>query len=279
MEDQTLLRVISFNLKRDFGLGFRRSRKWDHRKALAAQFIRESGATIIGVQELLPSMRKDVQNLLNSEYRVLGFGRYKGRRPKNDEHSDIIIKNDDIKVNFIKTFWLSKKPEKISRAYFSQIFPRICTATEVKFERLGCTVRVFNTHLDHISSIARVFGIKVILEYISKLNAESPLPTILMGDLNCTPNSRPIQFLKKQIKEDPNIHLTDVYSTFDPETLFNTFHNFTGKIKLKSDPIDYIFVSDDFEIVESSIITDPIDGQYASDHYPLMATLRLKNRT
>lgn len=275
MDNQTLLRVISFNLKRDFGFGLRRSRRWNERKAIAAQFIRESGATIVGVQELLPGMRKDVQDLLSSEYSILGFGRYKGLRPKNDEHSDIIIKNEEVKVNFIKTFWLSKKPEKISRAYLA-IFPRICTAAEVKIERLGCTIRVFNTHLDHISGIARLFGVKVILEYISKFNEDHPLPTILMGDLNCTPNSRPVKFLTDHVLDFPDVHLTDVYSKFDPETLSNTFHNFTGKIKLKADPIDYIFVSDEFEIVDSRIITDPIEGQYPSDHYPLMATLRLK---
>ena len=144
-------------------------------------------------------------------------------------------------------------------------------------ERLGCTIRVFNTHLDHVSGIARLLGVKVILEYISKFNQQRPLPTILMGDLNCKPKSRPVQFLNDHMLDYPDIKLTNVYSKFDPSTLSNTFHNFTGKIKRKSAPIDYIFVSNEFEIVDSRIITDPIDGRYPSDHYPLMATLRLKN--
>lgn len=110
MNGNDLIRVISFNLKRDFGLPLNRSHKWSERRALAAQYIRESGATIIGVQELLPNMREDVSRLLDVDYSVLGFGRYSGIRPQSDEHSDIIIKNDSAKVNLIKTFWLSKEP-------------------------------------------------------------------------------------------------------------------------------------------------------------------------
>lgn len=273
--ENDLIRVISFNLKRDFGPALHRSRRWKERRSIAAQFIRESGATIVGVQELLPGMREDVGNLLDSEYSVLGFGRYKGLRPKNDEHSDIIIKNEDAKVTFIKTFWLSKSPEQLSRAYFA-IFPRICTVAEVHVEKPGRTIRVFNTHLDHISGIARLLGVKVILEYISKFNQENPLPTILMGDLNCKPKSRPVQFLNDHVLDFPDVHLTDVYSKFEPSSLSNTFHNFSGKVNSKAAPIDYIFVSDEFEIVESRILTEPVNGRYPSDHYPLMATLRLK---
>ncbi len=171
MNGNDLIRVISFNLKRDFGLPLNRSHKWSERRALAAQYIRESGATIIGVQELLPNMREDVSRLLDVDYSVLGFGRYSGIRPQSDEHSDIIIKNDSAKVNLIKTFWLSKEPEHLSRAYYA-IFPRICTVAEIYLKDLGRSIRVFNTHLDHICGIARTLGIRVILGYMERFNEE-----------------------------------------------------------------------------------------------------------
>ncbi len=64
-------------------------------------------------------MKLDVQRLLSQEYSVFGNGRFFGVRPEDDEHSDIIVKNDDAQVRFCKTFWLSKDPEKNgSRAYF-----------------------------------------------------------------------------------------------------------------------------------------------------------------
>ena len=66
MNGNDLIRVISFNLKRDFGLPLNRSHKWSERRALAAQYIRESGATIIGVQELLPSGPKATSTATSS---------------------------------------------------------------------------------------------------------------------------------------------------------------------------------------------------------------------
>lgn len=275
MNGNDLIRVISFNLKRDFGLPLNRSHKWSERRALAAQYIRESGATSIGVQELLPNMREDVSRLLDVDYSVLGFGRYSGIRPQSDEHSDIIIKNDSAKVNLIKTFWLSKEPEHLSRAYYA-IFPRICTVAEIYLKDLGRSIRVFNTHLDHICGIARTLGIRVILGYMERFNEERALPTVLMGDFNAKPGSRPVRMLHSQLEEFPGIHLTDVYSRFEPSEVHNTLHNFSGRVKPGSQPIDYIFVSDEFEIVESHVVTDPIDGRYPSDHYPLEATLRLR---
>lgn len=271
-----IIKIISFNLKRDFGLPLRHAHKWSERRTLAAQFIRDSGAQIIGVQELLPTMREDVAQLLNTDYSVLGVGRFSGQKPKDDEHSDIIVKNESAVVKLVKTFWLSKNPEKLSRAYYA-LFPRICTVAEVYLTDLDRTIRVFNTHLDHICGVARVLGIEVILQYMKLFNEQNRLPTVLMGDLNCKPGSRPIKLLHEHVLTHPDLGLTDVYSIMSPEQIQNTLHHFSGKIKMGGQPIDYIFVSSDFEILDSSIITDAIDGHYPSDHYPLMATVRLKS--
>ena len=274
MNGNDLIRVISFNLKRDFGLPLNRSHKWSERRALAAQYIRESGATIIGVQELLPNMREDVSRLLDVDYSVLGFGRYSGIRPQSDEHSDIIIKNDQVEVSRCRTFWLSKKPETPSRAMFA-VYPRICTVAEVKLKKSGRRLRVFNTHFDHVSPRARSFGAKLILEQIHNANQTDPLPTIVMGDFNAKPNSKAVRMMRENLSGYQDVRLQDIYDSVE-QLIGNTYHGFKGKIKQKFKPIDYIFVSDDFEIVNASVDTSSFDGAYPSDHYPISATLRLK---
>ena len=40
--------------------------------------------------------------------------------------------------------------------------------------------------------------------------------------------------------------------------------------------IEYIFVSEDLEIVDVDIIKDNENGKYPSDHYPLIADIILK---
>ena len=103
-----------------------------------------------------------------------------------------------------------------------------------------------------------------------------PLPTIVMGDFNAKPNSKAVRIMRENLPGYQNVQLQDVYDFLD-SVIGNTYHGFKGKIKQKFKPIDYIFVSDDFEIVRASVDTTCYDGAYPSDHYPVSATLRLKS--
>lgn len=274
MTQGDVIKVVSFNLRRDFGP--QRKNRWETRKELAARMISESDAAIIGVQEFLPRMRQDLKEMLEG-YSIFGKGRLSGKNPNNDEHSDIIIKNNDVEVASCHTFWLSKHPDVPSRAYFA-VYPRICTVAEVKMKKSGRCIRVFNTHFDHVSPLARTFGAKLILEQIHRFNQTDPLPTIVMGDFNASPNSKAVRLMRENLMNYKDVRLQDIYGFLD-QLIGNTYHGFKGKITQKFKPIDYIFVSDDFEVVTASVNTQSYDGAYPSDHYPISAVLRLKPQT
>ena len=274
MTQGDVIKVVSFNLRRDFGP--RRKNRWETRKELAARMISESDAAIIGVQEFLPRMRQDLKEMLEG-YSIFGKGRLSGKNPNNDEHSDIIIKNNDVEVASCHTFWLSKHPDVPSRAYFA-VYPRICTVAEVKMKKSGRRIRVFNTHFDHVSPLARTFGAKLILEQIHRFNQTDPLPSIVMGDFNASPNSKAVRLMRENLMNYKDVRLQDIYGFLD-QLIGNTYHGFKGKITQKFKPIDYIFVSDDFEVVTASVNTQSYDGAYPSDHYPISAVLRLKPQT
>lgn len=274
MTQGDVIKVVSFNLRRDFGP--RRKNRWETRKELAARMISESDAAIIGVQEFLPRMRQDLKEMLEG-YSIFGKGRLSGKNPNNDEHSDIIIKNNDVEVASCHTFWLSKHPDVPSRAYFA-VYPRICTVAEVKMKKSGRRIRVFNTHFDHVSPLARTFGAKLILEQIHRFNQTDPLPTIVMGDFNASPNSKAVRLMRENLMNYKDVRLQDIYGFLD-QLIGNTYHGFKGKITQKFKPIDYIFVSNDFEVVTASVNTQSYDGAYPSDHYPISAVLRLKPQT
>lgn len=95
-----------------------------------------------------------------------------------------------------------------------------------------------------------------------------------MGDLNCKPDSKPIRILSENLHTFDDIKLLNVYQCFDAGEIRNTYHGFKGKYN--AHPIDYIFVSEEFEIDDAYIDTTAIDGMYPSDHFPLVAILRLK---
>ena len=266
------IKVASFNLKRDSILArLHRKNAWANRRELIGSIIRRSNAAIVGVQEMLPAMREDIRRLLTADYSIRGLGRSKSL---GDEQSAIILKNADVTVSFDKTFWLSKHPEKNgSRAYYA-FFPRICTVCEAYVREFDRKIRVFNTHFDHVCGMARNLSVRIILDYMHRLNQEERLPTILMGDLNACPDSRPIRVLSENLHEYPDVHLTNIWQFVKNAGDSGTYHGFKGRIKGRR--IDYIFVSDEFEVEEAYVDRTNFDGRYPSDHYPLVAVLQLK---
>lgn len=266
---EAALKVVSFNIKRDSI--FCRTHAWRNRRDLVTQIIRESGAAIVGLQELMPSMKADILERL-ADYSAFGWGR---TRKRTNEHAAILVHDTDTAALFDQTIWLSKHPEKCgSRAYFS-VFPRICTICEVFSKELNCKIRVFNTHFDHVCWPARTLGVRIILEYMHRLNLREKLPTILMGDLNAHPASKAVRMLSENLHPYTDIHLTNIYSRFDEEKIHNSYHGFRGVCKGRR-PIDYIFVSDDFKIEDAYLDRSNRNGYYPSDHFPLVAVLGLK---
>ena len=269
----TPLRVITFNLKRD--LPFFRSHRWAQRREIAAELCRRSKADLIGVQELMPDMRRDLEELLAGEYAIAGFGRYYGTRHTNeDEHSDILVRLERAELRYCKTFWLSNRPEQYGSRGLLAAYPRICTVAEIRLRDSGRCIRVFNTHFDHISGPARNLAARIILQYMQELDLREPMPKLLMGDLNASYASRCVRILRENLHQYP-FRLQDAYEKYDG-VRSNTYHRFAGRVKAGRSPIDYIFASQEFEILSSRISTFSLDGEYPSDHFPLIADLVLK---
>ncbi|MCI8387360.1 MAG: endonuclease/exonuclease/phosphatase family protein [Clostridiales bacterium] len=262
----TILRVATFNLKSSLlGIGIH---NWKYRRELLFRAFRELDADITGVQELTPRMRSDFEQELH-DYNLIGRGR--GGLILN-EHSDIAVKNR-LKIKFGNTFWLSNQPSRESRMFslmspLAWIFPRICTVAEIIMGQKR--VRVFNTHLDVTSEAARYLQLKMICKHISLCQEKDPLPTLLMGDFNALPYSRSIYALENNAFGYKNVHLSGITNQLEG----GTYHSFKGGLGLRR--LDYIFASDDFELIKSEIVRSSYDGIYPSDHYPIVASLLLK---
>lgn len=271
ISENNMFRVITFNLRRD-GLFHRKCNSWLERRQRVANLIMRSDAAVVGVQELMPQMREDVRSILEG-YSIFGMGR---SGEAMGEHSDIMIKNDVFDILRHDTFWLSKRPSEIaSRAYFS-FFPRICTVGEIYLRGTNKKVRVFNTHFDHICGPARTLGVYTILGYLNRMQEIDPMPSIIMGDLNAKPGSHPIQIMRNNLHGFDNISLTDAYAyCHENHSMEYTYHGFSGKKGRRL--LDYIFVTDGLQVVESHIDQTNDGGLYPSDHYPLMATLRFSD--
>lgn len=252
------MKVVTFNIRCDYGQDEKNN--FIYRRPLILEKIKKEEPDILCFQEVLPHVALWLRdNLL--DYHVLGCGRDANL---TGEQMTIAYKKEKFELLELRSFWLSPTPNIPGTRFEDQSdCPRMCTVTLFKDLQTNHTFRVFNTHLDHISSAARELGLSVIL---SKLKDETCLlpqsPVIVTGDFNDTPNSP----LLKQIEEHSSL------KDFTKEVL-SSFHDF-GNLSLPN-KIDYILAEDTFSCESIKIWDDCVEGVYLSDHYPICVKLSL----
>jgi endonuclease/exonuclease/phosphatase family metal-dependent hydrolase len=262
------LTVMTFNLR--YSTPNDGDNAWPLRVHRVSGLIADHNPLIIGTQEGFHNMLAELHVQLPG-YEWIGAGRFGGQE---DEHCAIFYKNDQVDILEHGQFWLSETPEEAASKSWDSYFPRVCTWAQCRIKTTGQRFMLYNTHLDHSSQEARDQGVLVIWDYIVSHHSLYGLPAILMGDLNSLPEQFPIRFLEEETKlaGAGKAWLANAYSSLhEPAGL--TAHSFNGGDEGK--PIDYIFVSPEVTIMEALVDRRQIDGGYPSDHYPIVAVLKL----
>ncbi|MCU9612685.1 endonuclease/exonuclease/phosphatase family protein [Caldibacillus lycopersici] len=260
--------VMTYNLRVDIPND--RLNAWSFRQEKVVKMIEKHKPIIIGTQEGLLYMLEALEENL-PEYEWIGEGRRGGKR---DEYCAIFYQKQLLQVVDNGQFWLSEQPLVANSISWESDFPRICTW--VRFRFLADPMQqfiVYNTHLDHISQKARENGIHLILEKIKEHQEKTNLPIILMGDFNSTPENNVIRFLHgTQPIHNVVTELRDAYEKLQGQ-LGSTYHAFEG-VK-DGEPIDYIFVTNNIQVLETKIDRDKIENSFPSDHYPVITRVQL----
>ncbi|MGL4800341.1 MAG: endonuclease/exonuclease/phosphatase family protein [Cellulosilyticaceae bacterium] len=262
------LKVMSFNMKRDcFPIG---RRNFNRRKFVIKEIIDKYKPDIIGTQELTASGIKEFKRLLEG-YQCVGSGRDGAEK---GEYTAIFYLKNKFEMNEESTFWLSPTPEKPSRAWFA-MFPRICTTCTLRIkEKPEIGIRLYNTHLDHISYWARIKGLYLITKSIQAAEREDRKPTLIMGDFNATPTSRTMKVWENSLLKKEKKKLASAYTQLENEPVGRSYHYFSGK--KEGHPIDYIYVTEDIQVQQVQLCYDTVEGHFPSDHYPVLATLQIQ---
>lgn len=258
------LTVMTFNLR--YPTPKDGEHYWPNRVERVADMIRRHDPQVLGTQEGYLSMLNDLAPHL-PDYEWFGFGRF---GEHENEHNAIFVKRGEFVVAGQGQFWLSETPDEIASKSWDSHFPRICTWMRLKQAGAGGEFVVYNTHLDHAGAEARSRGARVIAGRIGEHRAAWGLPALLTGDFNSRPSQEPIRYLRGELEERPP--LTDAYVRLEGNPGL-TAHDFRGGDE--GEPIDYIFATPEWDIVRTEVDRSRIRDGYPSDHYPIIARLRL----
>ncbi len=256
------LSVMTFNLRY---ASASRPNSWPERRPVMRDCIRKAAPDVIGTQEGLYPQLKDLASDL-PEYDWIGLGREGGSK---GEFMAVFYRRERFEPMAFDHFWLSDTPEVIGSTTWGNTNRRMVTWVRFRERRTGREFFVWNTHLDHQVETARQKAAALILDRVNRLQTD--LPILMTGDFNAAAgSSRSYEILvNKEAFSD-----TWAMAATRINDRLNSFHNYAGP-REEGLRIDWILARGSVNVEKAEIVTCSENGQYPSDHFPVMAWIRL----
>lgn len=260
--DAGALCVMTFNLRYASATP---PNAWSQRRPVMKACIEKLAPDLIGTQEGLYPQLKDLAADLPA-YAWIGTGRDGGSR---GEFMAVFYRTERFEPMGYDHFWLSDTPEVIGSSTWGNTNRRMVTWVRFRDRRSGQEFYFWNTHLDHALQPAREKGATLIRERLDALKTK--LPVLLVGDFNAAAGANKAYDLLVA-----NAGLQDLWlqAAERRNEELNSFHNFTGP-KSGGIRIDWLLGRGVGSVSAAEIITYAENGQYPSDHFPVVAWLQL----
>lgn len=240
---------------------------WNTRRQLVKQLISTQQPDFFGVQEAVPNV---IENLASDfpHYAFVGRGRDKGGV---GEGTQIFYKSDRWRLDAddTGTLQLSPTPDVVGSNGWQMQFPRIFTWAHLIEKKSGKAIYVFNTHFPLVPKDRLLSSILLARAISDRKHPQDSV--ILSGDFNACEDEDSMQYFLA--KNATPIHLMDSYRILHSDDKTGTFHDF-GKLH-DSCKVDYILISSESKAISADIIKDNPAVGFASDHYAIVAKIRL----
>jgi endonuclease/exonuclease/phosphatase family metal-dependent hydrolase len=289
------LGVMTFNIR--YGTADDGDDRWSKRCELVFDVIRRQRPDVIGLQEALRFQLDEIRAALPG-YAELGVGREDGK--KKGEYSAILYREERLRPVESGTFWFSDTPEVVGSITWGNKLARVCTWARFEDRAGGGAFLFFNLHIDHQSQPSRERSTELLARRIAE-RKPTDVPVIVTGDFNAGEANPAVRYLVEgagfRVQGSANTEtrpsdevqaasrpagvesprLVDTFRALHPEAkIVGTFNGFKGTTT--GEKIDYILVTPGVTPLAAEILKDSRDGRYPSDHFPVVAKVRLPDR-
>jgi endonuclease/exonuclease/phosphatase family metal-dependent hydrolase len=256
------LTVMTYNLK------FANSNPpnaWPQRRPLMGALIEKLAPDVFGTQEGLYDQLQDLTADLPA-FQWIGLGRDGGSR---GEFMAVFYRTARLEPLAFDHFWLSDTPTVIGSKTWGPKLARMVTWVKFRDRQTKREFIFVNTHFDHQVQAAREKSAQLVREHIATVDAK--LPVLLVGDFNAAAGHNQAYLI---LTEDKS--LTDTWTTARERVNdgIGTCNGFKA-IQKDGPRIDWILSRGEVAADRIEIVTFSRDGQFPSDHCPVVAKLRL----
>jgi endonuclease/exonuclease/phosphatase family metal-dependent hydrolase len=254
------LAVMSFNIR--YGTANDGENRWELRREQLFDLLKAEQPDVIGLQEALHAQIEEILTAVPG-YALIGVGRSDGKQA--GEYAALLYKRARLTPAQSETFWLSDTPTEVASKTWGNTIERICTWARFD-DKEGRPFYVYNVHLDHQSQPSRERSVALLLKTIEARRPTAPV--VVTGDFNSGEQNPAALAMAPRFR--------DTYRVLNPTaTEVGTFSGFRFG-RTQGDKIDYVFVEPTAEVLRAEILRASRDGRYPSDHFPVVATVRLK---
>lgn len=242
------------------------SEAWSKRRPIMRELIQQIAPDVMGTQETLYRQVKDLATDL-PDYDWIGLGRDGGSR---GEFMAVFYRKARLEPLAFDHFWLSDTPEVIGSTTWGNSNRRMVTWIKFRDRQTNQEFYFFNTHFDHQIQAAREKSAELVRQRIAALDTK--LPVLLVGDFNAAAGKNKTYEILTQ-----DGFLTDTWQTARERQGegIGTFNSFRA-LQPNGPRIDWILSRGDMTAEKIEIVTMQRDGQFPSDHFPVVARLQLR---
>ena len=238
---------------------------WPDRLPVIVELVARRMPDVIGTQEGLYHQIRDLDSAL-AGYSWIGTGRDGGSR---GEFMAVFYRAGRLEPLEYDHYWLSDTPEIVGSRSWGNRYARMVTSVRFRDRLTGREFVFVNTHLDHESQASREQSASLIRERLSTVGEDTPV--VLLGDFNAGAGENPVHASLTGAGG-----FTDAWVAAGNADTSGTFHAFRGQAEAAGKRrIDWILVRGPISVLSSEIVTDARAGQLPSDHFPVVARLRV----
>ena len=253
--------VMTFNLRY---ASTQKPNAWPDRRPVMRDCILQVAPDLLGTQEGVYGQLKDLAADL-PDYQWIGLGRDGGSR---GEFMAIFYRAQRFEPLEYDHFWLSDTPEVVASTTWGNSNRRMVTWVKFLDRQADRRFYLVNTHLDHQVQAAREKAAALIRERTQTFDRD--LPVLITGDFNATAGANPAYEILTAGGE-----FIDLWASARERrgAVVKTFHGYNGPSP-GDDRIDWILARGSVVAESAEIVTFSRQGQYPSDHFPVVTRLR-----
>lgn len=258
---------MSFNIR--YGTANDGENRWENRREQLFDLLRDQHPDVMGLQEALWSQIQEILAAVPG-YAAVGVGRNDGKT--RGEFAAILFRTDRLLLSDAGTFWLSETPEVVASTSWGNTITRICTWARFVDAR-GQAFWHYNAHLDHQSQPSRLRSTALMASRLGEPDRRGE-PVVITGDFNAG-EANPAMVALVGTPAAPGRFVDTFRVLYPGATEVGTFTGFDVN-QTTGDKIDYVLVPSGTEVISAAILRSNRDGRLPSDHFPVVARIRLR---